>query len=142
MLLKLIKSKLVKHQKYKMRQKQLRSCQGCLKLIKFYIKWLPLRFAKKLCKFPKFIHRNEPSKKRVPKQQWSSPCSYFSSRWNQLRVKSFFLQSEIKHIILNINSASTAYWIHAHMVAGICKKPSESFFPSRTLKRLGEGLHV
>lgn len=56
--------------------------------------------------------------------------------------EAIFLQLKIKHIILNINSASTAHWIHAFMEAGICKSQPESFFSiilNRTLKRLGEG---
>lgn len=56
-----------------------------------------------------------------------------------------FLQLKIKHIILNINSASTAHWTSAFMGAGICKSQLESFSSiilNRTLKRLGEGLHI
>lgn len=40
-----------------------------------------------------------------------------------------FLQLKIKHIILNINSASTAHWIRAFVEAGICKSQPESFSP-------------
>lgn len=57
--------------------------------------------------------------------------------------EAIFLQLKIKHIILNINSGIAAHWMYAFMeYAKTQPESSFSIILSRTLKRLGEGLHI